>query len=150
MTRARSLAVGVLAVLLVAALAYLHDPPWIGRVESGLGGWQVDRGTRFRWTFGHASFFVPSDAVAIAVPMRAVYPSRDGSPVAVDISVDDRPLTRVELPNASAWTTTQLPMSGETKRRYRRVDVRVGRTVGPFNLGVQLGEIAVERIVRAQ
>ncbi len=43
----------------VASAAYLHDPPWAGRLTSGMRTWEEDPpGTRFRWTTGRASFFV--------------------------------------------------------------------------------------------
>ena len=63
----------VLAVVMCAAAVYLYDPPWTGRVTSGLRDWEEDPpGTRFRWTDGHASFFVPAGASVItgAVPVR--------------------------------------------------------------------------------
>ena len=68
MTRPRvRLLYGAMAV---AALVYLYDPPWIGRVTSGLLAWEEDPpGTFFRWTAGRATFFVPSSVSEGRMPV---------------------------------------------------------------------------------
>lgn len=135
------------AALLIVAAAYLHDPPWVGGITSGLRDWEEHPpGTRFRWTVGRASFFVPSDAEAVTLPLRAFLPGPSGLPVTVEVSVDDRWLADVVLHDPNVWHRTTLPMRARsTHRRFRRVDLRVSRTVGPRILGVQTGEIALER-----
>jgi hypothetical protein len=134
------------AVLVAGAAIYLRDPPWIGGVTSGLRGWDGPPGERFRWTSGHASFFVPSDTTAMTLPLKAVFPSVNGDPVSVDVSVDDRWLATVKLPDPSVWVRQTLPLPRRpTPRRFRRIDLRVSRTVGQFNRGVQLGEIGLAR-----
>ena len=147
MTRSRLLLALALVSLLLGAAAYLYDPPWIARVTSGLRDWEEDPpGTRFRWTTGRASFFVPRDATVMTLPMRALFPGPNGAPVVVEISVDDRWLAEIVLADADAWHRPVLPLPRRpTHRRHRRVDLRVSRTVGPFILGVQTGEIALER-----
>jgi hypothetical protein len=131
------------AAALLCAVAYLRDPPWIGRVTSGLRDWEeYPRGTRFRWTTGHASFFVSSEASAMTLPVRTGFPGPDGRPVTVELTVDDRWLARLELSDPAAWIEPTLPLPRRrTRRRYRRIDLRVDRTAGWLNLGVQLGEI---------
>ena len=132
----------VLALLIVGAAVVLHDPPWTPRVTSGLRGWEEDPpGTRFRWTNGRASFFIPSDAQTMTLPLRAVFPGPNGTPVHVDVSVDDRFLTTIDLADPGAWVRTELPLGRRTARRYRRVDLRVSRVVPPFMLGVMVGEV---------
>ena len=147
MTRARLSGTLALVALLLGAAAYLYDPPWIAGVTSGFRDWEEDPpGTRFRWTTGRASFFVPSDATAMTLPMRALFPGPNGTPVSVEVSVDDRWLADVALADADAWRRPVLPLPRvRTHRRYRRVDLRVSRTVGPYILGVQTGEIGLER-----
>ncbi len=147
MTRARLSIALLLVALLLGAGAYLYDPPWIAGVTSGLRDWEEDPpGTRFRWTTGRASFFVPSDATAMTLPMRALFPGPNGAPVAVEVSVDDRWLAEIVLADAATWRRSALPLPRRlTYRRYRRVDLRVSRTVGPYFLGVQTGEIGLER-----
>jgi hypothetical protein len=147
MTRRRTLSKLACFVFLVAAAAYLHDPPWVGNMGSGLRPWETDpSGGRFRWTSGHASFFVPSDATTMALPIRAAFPGVDGRPVRVDLRVDDRWLTTVELTDPLEWVAPRLSLPRhQTHRRERRIDLRVSRTIGERNLGVQLGEIVLER-----
>jgi hypothetical protein len=136
------LLIGALALAAVTAAAwYLYDPPWIANVTAGLRDIEQDAdGTRFRWTAGSASFFVPSNASEIRLPMRAGFSGAGGQPVVVQISVDGRWMAAVTMNNASEWLYTVAPLPRQpTRRRYRRVDLRVSRVVG-FNLGVQLGE----------
>jgi hypothetical protein len=146
-TRTRIVA-AVACLLLLAVLGYLRDPPWLGQVTSGMRGWEEDPpGTRFRWTTGRASFFVPSDALAMTLPLRAVFPGPNGRPVTVSVSVDDRWLANIDLPRPDAWVRTVLPLPRRaTTRRFRRVDLHVNRTaVGVFILGVMTGDIGLER-----
>lgn len=135
--------IGAIMVVSVAGAAwYLRDPPWVAAVTSGMRDWEVDpSGTRFRWTAGHASFFVPSAASEMIVPIRALFPSSDGGPVVVRFAVDDRSVATVELIDAAEWSRPVIRLPRQTgRRRYRRVDVRVSRVVGFYNLGVQVGE----------
>jgi hypothetical protein len=146
-TRTRLWAV-VACVLLLWVLGYLRDPSWLGQVTSGMRGWEEDPpGTRFRWTTGRASFFVPSDALAMTLPLRAVFPGPNGRPVTVSVSVDDRWLATIDLPRPDAWVRSVLPLPRRaTTRRFRRVDLHVSRTaVGVFILGVMTGDIGLER-----
>lgn len=143
MTRARRAAsrLGCLAAVL-GALAYLHDPPWIGSVTSGLRPWSRDQdGVSFRWTSGHAAFYVPSAATSMTLRMRPGLPRPDGRQVTVSISIDDRWLATKRLEIPQRWVAVSLPISGETARRFRRVEVRVDGVIPKSNLGVQLAEV---------
>jgi hypothetical protein len=139
---------GTVVVLLVIAAVYFHDPPWAGQVTSGLLDWAPDRsGTRFRWTGGRASFFVPSDATSMTLPLRSYFRDPNGRPVIVSIAVDDRWLADIELPRPDEWVRPVLPLPHRpTSRSFRRVDLRVSRTVVTWAiLGVMTGEIELER-----
>jgi len=126
----------------------LRDPAWVGGVTSGLRPWEEDpAGTRFRWTAGRGSFFIPSDAAAVTLPLRAVFPGPGGAPVTVDVSVDDRFLATIALRDPNEWVRPRLPVARATSRRYRRVDLRVNRVVPPFMLGVMVGEPQFERSI---
>ncbi len=144
MTRRALIAAVVLAIVAGGAW-YFYDPPWVASVTSGLREWEEDPpGTRFRWTAGRASFFVPSAATEMTVPIRAVFPSPNVQPVTVSMRVDDRWLADIAIADVNAWTRTSVPLPRRgTWRHYRRVELRVSRTAGPYNLGVQLGEIVV-------
>jgi hypothetical protein len=145
MTRANwfRAAAGVLAAM--AVLGYLYDPPWMGGVTSGLRGWEQDPpGTFFRWTTGRATFFVPSTATAMTVPLRAVFPGPNGTPVYVELRDDDRLLATIALTDPDAWVHSTMPLKrAPGQRRFRRIDLRISRVVGPFFLGVMTGEVVV-------
>ena len=148
MTRRRLLLIVCAVLLFTGVAAYLHDPPWAGGITAGMRDWEEDPpGTRFRWTSGHANLFVPSDATAMTLPLRAGwFPGRVNGPVTVEVSVDDRWLATIDLRDPNAWERRTLPLPRRpSHRRFRRVDLRVSRVVGFYNLGVQVGPIALER-----
>ena len=114
-------------VVLLGAVAYLRDPGWLIGVESGLRPWErAADGTHSRWTGGHASFFVPSTATSLALPIRTTFASGD-PPVTVTIMVDDRPAAVVELDD-DRWRRVRLALPGRSTRRVRRIDIHVDRT----------------------
>jgi hypothetical protein len=133
--------IGVL--LLVASLAYLRDPPWILSMTSGMRPWETDAtGARFRWTGGHASFFVPSTAHAVEIPVRTSFDRPEDWPIVVSIALDDRPVDRIVLAD-TAWRSSVIRLPPPGGRRARRIDVRVDRT-REDNRGAAIGEIRVK------
>lgn len=129
------------AALVIPALAYLRDPPWLEGLEAGFGGWEAaDDGTRYRWISGHASFFVSADASTITIPLRTI--PDPAWPITVSITIDDRPADRLELRDG-AWHFTRLRLPPRSSRRTRRIDLRADRT-RTGNRGVQVGVVAVE------
>ena len=145
MRRGRWIKAAAAALVAVAVLAYLHDPPWIEGVTSGLRPWEQDPpGTLFRWTIGRASFFVPSNAATLTVPLRAVFPGPNGTPVQVELRDDGRLVGTIELTDPGAWLRQTLPLKPHAgRRRFRRIDLRISRVVPPFDLGVMTGEVNV-------
>ena len=142
MNRRARLFIVVIGVL-TTGLWYLHDPPWVGGVTSGILNWEEEPdGVRLRWTKGHATFYVPSSAATITLPLRAWVPGPNGGPVVVSIQIDDRWLADISLPDERAWVHTTLPIKTRSANRsFRRVDLRVNRTVPPDALGVELGVV---------
>jgi hypothetical protein len=133
----------LVAVALVAAaaasLAYLRDPVWLVNQTSGLRRWETDRdGTRFRWTSGHASFFVPSTWTIVELPLRASFDSPADWPIVATITIDDRPADRITFTDAS-WRRAVLRLPPGGARKVRRIDIRLDRT-REDNRGLQLGE----------
>ncbi len=126
-----------------AGLAYLYDPPWIGDVTSGLRAWEEDPpGTRFRWTTGRGTFFIPANASEMTLPLRAVFPGPNGTPVKVEVRDDGKLVGTIELTDPAAWVKTTLSLRPKAGyRRYRRIDVGVSRVVPPFTLGVMVGVV---------
>jgi hypothetical protein len=147
MRRRRAIQASVGALLTIAALAYLYDPPWIAGMTTGFHRWQQHpAGFPFRWTNGHASFFVPADATMLTIPMRAAFSDPESPPVIVKVSVDDRWLADFVLDEPDAWVRPRLPMPRTpTRRSWRRVDVRINRVRPDGNLGIQMAEVSIER-----
>jgi hypothetical protein len=128
--------------LLVAALAHLRDPAWLAGVESGFHRWETDaQGTRFRWTTGHASFFVPASSAAIEIPVSAAFDAPQDPYVVATITIDDLAAERVELTDGR-WRVVRVPLPRPGSRRLRRVDLRVDR-MRPGDRGIRIGEVRV-------
>ena len=138
MTRS-SLSALILVALVLGALAYLRDPAWLIDVETGFRPWErTADGARYRWTGGHASFFVPSTTTSIDLPIRTTFAPGEW-PVTVTIAVDDRPATADELRD-EGWRRVTVKLVGRTSRRVRRIDIHVDRTRAG-NRGVAVGEL---------
>ena len=143
--KARWLRVSVLVTCiaaLLAVLAYLRDPPWLANVSSGLTAWETDAaGIRYRWTRGHASFFVPTDAGAITLTLRSVKDTPADWPITVTTTIDDRPVHTLSFTDET-WrdVTLQLPERG--KRKFRRIDLKLDR-LRARQRGVQLRDVRI-------
>ena len=137
MTRRMWLSVVFGAVVLVAALAYLRDPPWLVHMTSGLTRWETDGdGTRYRWTTGHGSFFVPSSAESVTFRIRAPKDDPRDWPITATITIDDRPADIVKVAEEE-WSTVRLRLPTSGDRKVRRIDIKLDR-VRSSNRGVQL------------
>jgi hypothetical protein len=143
MSRSRTAIIVVASLLcVVALLAHLHDPPWLATATFGMRDWEEDAGVRFRWTGGHAAFYVPADVVRMVMPMRVGQASAERTPLRVAVSVDDTLVSVVTLDDQAAWSRAVVAVPQRaTGRRVRRVDVRVARTTADMNYGVQLGAV---------
>jgi hypothetical protein len=135
-----------LAVTLVGALAWLRDPPWLLRVSSGFGSWQEDEsGRRCRWTTrSHASFYVPSDAGQVTLPLRLGIARPDGGPVEASVAIDGRVFATVVLDDPLRWVpvTFTLPARPPAHRAVR-IEIFVARLLRRQGLGIQVGEPAI-------
>jgi hypothetical protein len=127
----------------VAALAYLRNPPWIEDVTSGMRPWARDEsGILYRWTQGHASFYIPSNVQTMTLPLRSAVASTDHSPVKVEVRQDGALLGIVELTTATEWVKPTLTLRpSHTGRPFQRIDLRVSRTLPPWSYGVMTGEV---------
>jgi len=146
--RGRLLAAAILIVCAGGALWYLRDPAWLITQSTGLRGWERSAdGTRFRWSGGHASFFIPSEERIIRIPIATTFDARGNEPMVVTFTIDGSRAGRVLLTDAG-WQEVTLAMPPRGSRRVRRVDVRTNVT-REDNHGVQLGEPKVSRDGRA-
>jgi hypothetical protein len=137
----KRLALVVLAVAAAAAtLAYLRDPPWLIDQATGLRRWERPAGDlRYRWSSGHASFFVRSDARAIEIPVSTTFDEPDSQPMMVTVSLDGEVAGRVIL-TAAGWTRVKVGLPAPGSRRVRRIDIRTN-VVRPGNRGVRVGDV---------
>ena len=132
------------AGVLTLCLAYLRDPPWLGTVTSGLSAWETDdRGVRYQWTRGHASFFVPTDAGTVVLTLRSVKDAPADWPITATIRIDDRQVQAVTLADDS-WREVMVRLPKPESRAHRRVDIVLDR-VRSRQRGVQLQPVRVER-----
>ena len=140
MVMRQRVSIGIAVVAALAALAYLYDPPWLVSQATGLRGWeQRGDGPRYRWSAGHASFFVPADAGTIDVPVSTTFGPEDARPMMVTVSVDDRFAARVVLTD-EAWTRVTITLPPPGRRKVRRIDVRTNITRAD-NHGVRIGDV---------
>jgi hypothetical protein len=141
--RARVAAAAVL-VSAFGALWYLRDPGWLITQTTGLRGWERSAdGARFRWSGGHASFFVPSDEQVVRIPVATTFDARGSEPMVVTFTIDGERAGRLLLTDG-AWQEVTLTLPPRGSRRVRRIDVRTSVT-REDNHGVQLGELQVSR-----
>jgi hypothetical protein len=130
------------AVIVMVSLAYLRDPAWLARVESGFGRWETaPDGTRYRWAGGHASFFVPSDATTVTIPVRTTFANAGERNVVLSVFVDDRQAGQLDLID-DRWQVSELRLPPRGSRHLRRIDLRADRLRGE-NRAVQVGEVLV-------
>lgn len=140
MTTGRRYVIAFGIILLAAALVYLRDPPWLIRVTTGLGPWMAEEdGTRFRWTAGRASFFVPSDVREFTLPIRSAKDAPGDWPITVTITADDRLVERVRLED-ERWRELKIVVPNTSSRRVRRIDLHLDR-VRAAQRGIQIGEV---------
>jgi hypothetical protein len=135
------------AGVVLAALVYLRDPAWLINFDSGFYGWEHNRaGQRFRWMGAHSSFFVPSEATAVTIPLHALFLTDDRSPFVIRVDLNDRPATRVVLPDEQ-WTSARLRivLPQTWSRRVARIDLHANRTWSDRAISVQVGEPTIER-----
>jgi hypothetical protein len=139
----RSAAWVATALMLVAALAYLRDPPWLMQATSGFGTWQEDEtGRRYRWTTrSRASLYVPADAQVVTLPLRLGIRRADGAPVEAALALDGRVFSTIVLDDPLRWVgvTFTLPARSWPQRAVR-IEIVVRRLLRRDNLGVQVGE----------
>ena len=143
MTTSRRSTAALFVIGLVALLAYLRDPAWLIGVEAGFRPWETTGAARYRWTGGHASFFVRADLSGIEVPLRTTFSGPSEAPVTVTLTIDDRPAGYLTLTDES-WRQVMLDLPAPGSRRVRRIDIRVNRTRAG-NRGVAMGEIRPRR-----
>ena len=124
---------------------YLRDPAWLAGQTTGLRAWErAADGGPYRWSGGHASFFVPSEAFQVRIPVATRFDPREprgDEPMVVTFTIDDVRAARVLLVDAGGQDVVlQMPPRGS--RRVRRIDVRTSVT-REGNHGVKVGAVSM-------
>jgi hypothetical protein len=143
----RRLGIAALVLTLGGALWYLRDPAWLAGQTTGLRGWERGPdGTAYRWSGGHASFFVPADARQVRIPIATTFDPRaprGDDPMLVTFTIDDVRAGRALLDDTRVQDVIVTLPRRET-RRVRRIDVRTNIT-REGNHGVKIGEVMITR-----
>ena len=136
----RRLLTAAVVLALAAGIWYLRDPPWLMSYTYGLRPWQrAEDGTTFRWSAAHSSFFVPSDAGVVLLPVSTTFDADGDQPMLVTVAIDDIRASRVVLEEAQwKYITLTLPKPGS--RRVTRVDIRASVTRGGYRR-FRIGEV---------
>lgn len=123
--RAGRVVAAVVAVL--AVVGYLRDPPWLINVTSGFSRQETrEDGIRYRWTSGHASFFVSADARSVVLTMRSLKDTPTDWPVTATITIDDRPAQVITFDD-EVWHPVKLDLPPRGDRDVRRIDIKLNR-----------------------
>ncbi len=137
----RVLTLGAVILVSVSVLAYLRDPAWLSQIDSGFDRWQTtESDVRYRRMAGHASFFVPSAATAIVVPVRTTFQPGDPA-IRMSFSIDDRVADEILLTD-EVWHAVILRFPPAGTRHHRRIDIRADR-LRADQRSAQIGEIKV-------
>ena len=143
----RRFVIAAVVVILGGTLWYLRDPPWLSGHTTGLRGWHREPdGSAYRWSGGHASFFVPADARQVRIPVATTFDARGPrgfDPMLVTFTIDDVRAGRALLTDSQRQDVI-LEMPPRGSRRVRRVDVRTSVTRDD-NHGVKIGELTISQ-----
>jgi hypothetical protein len=124
--------------------------PQKSQAVDGFYRWEtLGDGTRFRWTGGYASIFVPADVSRVEIPVRMPTDGRSIRPIGVEVMIGgvDRGRTLVD----ANWAILSLPLPVTAPpARFKRIDLKVDRVWQPALyiagsadmrlVGVQVGE----------
>jgi O-antigen ligase len=144
-----AMALVILVAAPVAAVRSAIAPPTSQAVD-GFYRWEtLEDGTRFRWTSGYASLFVPADVTRVEVPIRLPTDGRTIRPMGVEVMTAgiDRGRTIVDR----TWAIVSVRLAdAAAPTGFKRVDLRVDRVWQPAlfiagsadmrMVGVQVGE----------
>ncbi|MBZ5557635.1 MAG: O-antigen ligase family protein [Acidobacteriia bacterium] len=101
------------------------------RQTFGFYPWEADSGVQFRWTARRGTFFVPLNAHALHLTLRAIHLGTNTGPTEVTIAIGGRTLDRVLL-HRDDWVpvSLRLPLLPEDDG-YQRIDLITSPTWSP-------------------
>lgn len=97
----------------------------------GFYPWEADSGVLFRWTTRRATFFVPLNARALHLTLRAIHLGANTGPTEVTIAIGGRTLNRMRL-DYDDWVpvSLRLPLLPEDDG-FQRIDIITSPTWSP-------------------
>jgi O-antigen ligase len=126
-----ALVIGVVLVAIPARTRELMADANMEHHGFGLSAWQsAADGVRYRLSAGRSTVFVPADARAVTIPLRAVEPGRA---LDVQLRLDGRAADLVRVPPDYWYPLRFMLPASDGRRRFRRLDIDVSgaREPGP-------------------
>jgi hypothetical protein len=94
--------------------------------SGGLSGWQREPdGSRYRWAGTRSTFYVPSSASAVRIPLQHGWSDR--RTIEVAILVEGREADRVMLPADDRWKVVRILLPAESVAAFTRFDLVASR-----------------------
>jgi len=150
--RRLGVALATASVAVVAAYQIVHafgDLSLAGRrtalgleQSEGFYGWETDEtGRRFRWTGEEARLIVPTTKGEIRIEMQAKNPDLAARPLAVWISLSEKPIVRHDITSPS-WRWVRIPVRPNTPNPAE-LRIRVERTWCPRDFRISYDKRAL-------
>jgi hypothetical protein len=134
------LAAGVL-ILAVAASVPFRAAMAVGyanveHTSIGFSRWHREPdGSRYRWAGGRSTFFVPSAAHSVRIPLATG--TEGPETLEVRIFLNGREANRVVLERSGEWRSVYLPLSRRVAEPFSRIDLEAGVPGALTPLGVE-------------
>jgi hypothetical protein len=119
---------GVVTLLILVTLPFrvvsARNQANVEHASIGFSKWQRQPdGSRFRWAGGRSTFFVPSTARAVRIPLRQG--AEAPATIEVRMFLNGREANRVALEPGADWRTVRLVLARDEKSPFSRVDLEV-------------------------
>jgi hypothetical protein len=91
----------------------------------GFSQWQREPdGSRYRWAGGRSTFFVPSSAQSVRIPLG--YGTEGPERLEVRIFLNGREANRIVLERSEEWRSVHLPLPRRISEPFSRIDLEAG------------------------
>ena len=152
-----AVAVSVVCVVLLAPVSAARgivDPPASQSVDGFYKEEIAEDGTRFRWTEGYASLFVPADVTYVYIPVRVPTDKPAIAPIGVEITTAGVKQGRTWVTPSWSFLAVRAP-DVSPPARFKRINLKIDRTWQPAiyiagsadmrRVGIQVGECQLVR-----
>ena len=147
----------VVCVVLLAPVSAARgtvDPPASQSVDGFYQEETAEDGTRFRWTEGYASLFVPADVTLVYIPVRVPTDKPAIAPIGVEITTAGVKQGRTWVTQSWSFLAVRVP-DVLPPARFKRINLKIDRTWQPAiyiagsadmrRVGIQVGECQLVR-----